>query len=151
VGLSLVLIFLEASVRYEETFKYYYYNTLNHNSGDCKICEAEIEDFEMVFYKFFSCGCGRPEEARELLHKTLRIYAIDWDTLELRGTSRWALLHELLDCKHEGMFWSYLNIFDHAELTDHGGNIQSGWLTLKGDRVLQYLDAEYEFFDKGYL
>jgi hypothetical protein len=84
-----------------------------------------------AFLSAWFCGCGNPETAAARLRDLLA-------------------LHPLFDHRPEfeqlvpddGIQHLLLYTLDHFDLTEHGGTVGGGWLTPKGQAVLEALNVE---------
>lgn len=78
------------------------------------------------------CGCGRPEEAYEAVHKMLKMFKnYDRNTINLDEPHR--------------LFMAYT--LDNLEFLEHGSSIYAAWLTDKGNDLLAALDIFKEKYD----
>lgn len=77
------------------------------------------------------CGCGSPEDACQALLDLLRIHPLYEHQEELAALAA-----------DSGQTMILLYLLDSMGLTEHGGTVEGGWLTAKGQAVLAALKAE---------
>lgn len=87
------------------------------------------------------CGCGRNEDAAAYIRDGLALIAerfatdeatFDYDTYKAKMDKQWP------DSGARYFFWYWC---DAEELTEHGGQVP-GWLTPKGEAVLDFLKEQ---------
>lgn len=84
-----------------------------------------------VFLQGWFCGCGSPEKAVARLRDLLALHPLH--------SNRPAFDALVPD---DGFQYLLLYTLDHLELTEHGGTVGGGWLTAKGQAVLEALNRE---------
>lgn len=84
-----------------------------------------------IFENTGICGCGRPDEALRFLFEILKL-------APFYENSNWEKVKALIP--NEGMCWFSLYQLDHLGLIKHGNSVADGWLTEKGQAVLDKLD-----------
>lgn len=84
------------------------------------------EVVETIWEKLGICGCGDPEAVIDLIKRILECFR-DEDHHKIA---------EILEAKHDGVFWFVLYQLDNAGLIDHGVNVRSGFITDKGKEFL---------------
>lgn len=85
-----------------------------------------------AFLNDWFCGCADPASAAKALHDLLALHPL----YENRDKVP-ALLPEHLESL-------VLYTLDHFDLTEHGGTVGGGWLTEKGQVVLEALKLEVD-------
>jgi hypothetical protein len=84
-----------------------------------------------VFLQEWFCGCGQPEAAAKFLRDVLAIHPL----FDHRDKVRSVLPNDQIE-----MFVLYLLV--KMDLTTHGGSVDGGWLTERGEQVLAALERE---------
>lgn len=82
------------------------------------------------------CNCGNPRAAWQTVHDVLAIHPL---------FDHQAELDEVLPDRGTRMI--VLGLLDRLRLTEHGGGIEGGWLTEKGEAVLEVLSQEDDGFE----
>ena len=83
-----------------------------------------------IFLDQFYCGCGNPRLASESLFSLLRRYERGHDD------------NSKIVANDEGVMYLTLYWMTHFGLIDHGGSVNSSWLTELGTNVLHALARE---------
>src|SRR5687767_5920549 len=91
----------------------------------------KLEDYTINELGF--CGCGDPELALKYIGRYLQAYK---DTREGKITYTQRDEH----FTSEGEMYFFLYWADSKELMEHGTSVWSGWLTEKGEKLLQEIN-----------
>lgn len=97
--------------------------------------------FENYYYnKVGMCGCGNPEDIKNLLYKLLKNHKANIDnkiTFEEREANKSRIIKNIdSDAISDFIF----HVLDNAGLMGHGGMMCNGWFTEEGEEFITLLE-----------
>lgn len=93
----------------------------------------------VVFQDLGICGCGDPDGALDRMQDVLNL-APFYEGHDTPEGANWQRVNELFNGDGVGAEF-FVNILNKADLMEHGGSSMGGWITPKGKRFLEALDA----------
>lgn len=103
--------------------------------------QGRLEKFENYYYNEVGmCGCGNPEEIKNLLYKLLKNHKAGKDD-EITFKEREANKAEIIKNTDPDAVSDFIfHILDKAGIMEHGGYIGNGWFTEEGEEFIKLLE-----------